>query len=109
MKKNKSSVSQKRQDITKYKMLYDNVLIKAIEVAEVKEGVMRADGTEEKPMIGEVIGVGSGRILDTGGMKELEVKVGDTVIFNPYMTEKYNLDGDDYYTVHEEDIRGYLR
>lgn len=96
------------QDITGYKLLYDNVLIKAIDISSVK-GVLRGKRTEDKPVVGKVISVGSGRILDTGGVKELEVQKGDVVLFNQYMTIKYNLNKEDFFLVREEDIVGYLR
>jgi len=96
------------QDITKYKLLYDNVLLKAIDISSVK-GIIRGKRPEDKPIIGEVISVGSGRILDTGAMKEMEVKVGDTVLSNQYMTIKYNLNKEDFFLIREEDIVGYLR
>jgi len=94
------------QDITKYDLLYDNVLIKAIDITHVK-GVVRGQRTEDKPTVGLVISVGPGRVLDTGGKVEMEVKVGDTVIFNPYMTIPYNLNKEVFYIVREEDIIGH--
>ena len=96
------------QNITEYKLLYDNVLIKALDISSVK-GIVRGKRTEDKPIVGEVVSVGSGRVLDTGGMKEMEIKVGDTVLFNQYMTIKYNLNKEDFYLVREEDVVGYLR
>ena len=96
------------QNITQYKLLYDNILIKAIDISSVK-GIIRGKRTEDKPIVGEVISVGSGRILDTGGMKDMEIKVGDTVLFNQYMTIKYNLNKEDFYLVREEDCVGYFR
>ena len=99
---------EKYQDITKYKLLYDNILIKSIDISSVK-GIIRGKRTEDKPIVGEVISVGSGRILDTGAMKEMEVKVGDIILFNQYMTIEYNLNKDKYYLIREEDVVGYLR
>jgi len=101
-------INKSFQDITKYKLIYDNVLIKAIDISSVK-GVIRGKRTEDKPIVGEVVSVGSGRILDTGGMKEMEIKVGDIVLFNQYMTIQYNLNKENFYLLREEDIVGYLR
>jgi len=96
------------QNITNYKLLYDNILIKAIDITSVK-GVIRSKRTEDKPVVGKVVSVGSGRVLDTGGMKKMEVKVGDVVLFNQYMTTKYNLNKEEYFLIREEDIVGYIR
>lgn len=96
------------QDITKYKLLYDNILIKSIDISSVK-GIARGKRTEDKPVVGEVISVGTGRILDTGGMKKMDIKVGDTILFNQYMTTKYNLNKETYYLCREEDCVGYQR
>jgi len=87
----------KYQDITKYTLLHDNVLIKGIKVEEV-DGIINPDSYEDKPEIGEVISVGN-----------VKVYVGDKVLFNKYSTTKFNLDGMDFFMVREEDIVGYIR
>lgn len=98
----------KYQDITKYKLLYDNVLIKGIKIDDI-DGIIQPDSYEDKPQLGEVITVGTGRLLDSGATKELDVKVGDHVLFNQHSTTKFNLDGNDFYIVREEDVTGYIR
>ncbi len=94
---------QNNFDITTYNILYDNVLIKAIEVEEVG-GIYRPQQYDDKPEIGEVIKIGEGRIFDNGTVIPLKVKIGDTVFFNKYSTTKFNSNGIDYYIVREEDI-----
>lgn len=94
--------------ITDFKILYDNVLVKGIEIKE-KDGVLLASSYEDKPEFGEVVSVGEGRIFDTGEVVQLKVKKGDMVYFNKYSSTKLNVDGNDYFVVHEEDIVGYIR
>jgi len=88
-----------KQDITKYKFLLDNILVKGIKIEEV-DGIYNPDSYEDKPEIGEVVSV--------GGQVE-EIKVGDTVLFNKYSTTKFNFDGVDYFVVRSEDCIGYQR
>lgn len=97
------------QDITNYEFIGDNVLIKAVDISSVKDGIYRGKKVEDKPIIGEVISCGKGRTLDSGGFAEMEIRKGDMVLFNQYMTIKYNISGEDYYTVRAEDVVAVLR
>lgn len=92
-------------DITTFRMLHDNVLIKSIEVRE-KDGILKPQSYEDKPEVGEVISIGAGRILENGGVTDMMVAVGETVLFNKYSATKFNLDGKDYYVVRQEDVVG---
>ena len=94
-----------KTDITKFRILYDNVLIKAFEIEE-RDGIIRPSSYEKKPELGIIITVGTGRVFDTGETVPLQVKVGQTALFNKYSATKFNLDGYDYYIVREEDIIG---
>lgn len=96
------------QDITKYTILHDNVLIEGLEVPQIK-GILSPRGYEQKPKHGKVIAIGKGRIYDDGTLIPLSVKVDDIVTFNEHSTTNINLNGVDYYVVREEDIIGYLR
>lgn len=96
------------QDITKFKLIYDNILVKEIPITNVK-GVLRSKRKEDKPILGEVISVGTGRLLDTGEMKAMDIKVGDIILFNKYMLTSFNLNREEYFTLSEEDCIGYLR
>lgn len=101
-------MSKKNIDITKFNILYDNVLVKAVEISE-KDGIVKPAQYEDKPEIGEVLNVGEGRIFDNGTIVPLKVKKGDTVFFNKYSSTKFNFDGDDIYLVREDDVLGYVR
>lgn len=99
---------KKLPKITDFKLLYDNVLVRALVVRE-KRGVIVAIGSDNKPEIGEVVSIGSGRLLDNGESIPLNVKVKDIVYFNKYLSTKFNFDGEDFYVLREEDIVAYKR
>ena len=62
----------------------------------------------EKPSQGKVLAVGSGKQLDNGTVRALEVKVGDKVLFGKYSGNEVKVDGDDLIVMREEDIMGIL-
>lgn len=101
MKKNQLNLS-------KFNILYDNVLVKGIHVDEV-DGVLIPASYEDKPEIGEVLKIGTGRVFDNGTIIPLSIKIGDIVYFNKYTHTKFRWEGQDYYVVREEDIVAYSR
>ena len=92
-------------DITKFRILHDNVLVKTFEI-EKKDGIVKPSSYEDKPELGEVISKGPGHWLECGQLIEVEVDKGETVLFNKYSATKFNLDGYDYFIVRAEDIVG---
>ncbi len=85
--------------------LADRVVVKAIEQEEkTKGGIVLPDTAKEKPQEGEVLAVGSGRLLDNGERVPLEVKVGDRVVFSKYGGTEIKLDGEEYIILRESDI-----
>lgn len=85
--------------------LGDRVLVKPIEQEErTKGGIVLPDTAKEKPQMGEVIAIGSGRLLDNGQKVPLEVKVGDRIIYAKYGGTEVKLDGTDYLILRESDI-----
>lgn len=94
--------------ITNYQMLYDNILVEAIEIEEV-DGVIRANSYDDKPEEGVVVSVGHGRVFESGEVVPLQIKEKDRVLFNKYSSTKFNLEGKEYFVVREEDIVGYAR
>ncbi len=95
-------------DIKKFNILYDNIFVEGIELEE-KSGIVTSNAYEDKPELGKVLSVGAGRLLDSGIIKSLTVKVGDVIYFNKYSTTKFNFDGKDYFVVREEDVVGFIR
>ncbi len=91
--------------------LGDRVLVKPLEAEEKsKGGIVLPDSAKEKPQEGEVIAVGSGKVLDDGSTKALEVKPRDKVLYGKYSgTEVTTKDGDDYLIMREEDILAIIK
>jgi len=71
-------------------------------------GIVIPDSATEKPIQGEILAVGNGKILDNGEVRPLDVKVGDKVLFGKYSGTEVKLDGDDYLVMREEDIMGVI-
>ena len=86
--------------------LADRVVIKALEAAEEikKGGIIIPDTAKEKPMQGEVMEVGTGRVTDDGKRINLEVKKGDKVLYGKYSGTEVSLNGDELLIMRESDI-----
>lgn len=91
--------------------LGDRVLVKPLEAEEkTKGGIVLPDTAKEKPQEGEVIAVGSGKLLDDGSTKALEVKVGDRVLYGKYSgTEVTTKEGEELLIMREEDILAIIK
>ncbi len=90
------------------------MLIKVLEAEErTKGGIVLPDTAKEKPQEGEVVAVGIGRLLDSGTVKALEVKVGDRILFGKYSGTEVSLRGhksdEDLMILREEDILAILK
>lgn len=89
--------------------LGDRVIIKPLPQEEkTKSGLIIPDTAKEKPQQGEVVAVGSGRILDNGTKVEMEVKTGNKVLYGKYSGTEIKLDGEEYLIVKESEILGIL-
>ena len=87
------------------KPLHDRVVIKRMEEEKVSAGgIVIPDSATEKPIRGEVVAVGTGKPLDSGSTRELQVKVGDTVLFGKYSGTEVKIDGTEYLVVREDDL-----
>ena len=85
--------------------LGDRILIKPLEAEEkTKGGIVLPDTAKEKPQEGKVVAVGKGRVLESGKVEPLEVKVGDIVLYGKYSGTEITKEGDEYLFVKEEDI-----
>ncbi len=93
----------------KFKPLKDRVLVKYSEEAEKSTGGLYIpDSAKEKPQRGEIIAIGPGRVTDDGKLQKMDVKVGDTVLFEKYSGSKINIDDVEYLIIKEEDILGII-
>ena len=87
------------------KPLGDRVVIRVLEQEEkTASGIFLPDTAKEKPSQGEVIAVGSGKLLDDGKRLALDVKVGDKIIFSKYAGTEVKFEGTDYLIVSERDF-----
>ena len=87
------------------KPLYDRVVIKRMEEEKLSAGgIVIPDSATEKPIKGEVIAVGGGKVLDNGQLRAPQVKVGDKVLFGKYSGTEVKLDGIDLLVVKDDDI-----
>ena len=85
--------------------LGDRVLVKALESeSKTKGGIVLPDTAKEKPQKGEIIAVGSGRLLEDGTKKSLEVKIGDKVLYGKYAGTEIKVEDQEYLILREEDI-----
>jgi len=89
--------------------LHDRVLVKRfLEEEKSKGGIIIPDTAKEKPIQGEIIAVGAGRIAEDGKIRPLEVKKGDKVLFGKYSGTEIKIEGDDFLMMREEDILGII-
>jgi chaperonin GroES len=93
----------------KIRPLQDRIIVKRIEEEEkTKGGIIIPDSAKEKPMEGEVIAVGSGKVLDNGTKQAPEVKTGDRVLFGKYSGTEVKIEGVEHLIMREDDILGVL-
>jgi len=89
--------------------LHDRVLVKRVEEEEVvKGGIIIPDTAKEKPMEGEVIAVGSGKVMDDGKRAAMDVKAGDRILFGKYSGTEIKIDNQDYLIMREDEILAVL-
>jgi chaperonin GroES len=87
------------------KPLADRVVVKPSEAEEkTKGGIIVPDTAKEKPVWGEVIAVGPGRVSDDGKQIPMEVKVGDRVLYGKYSGTEVTIDGEELLIMRESDI-----
>ena len=93
----------------KIRPLHDRVVIRRMEEERKSAGgIVIPDSAAEKPIQGEVIAVGNGKILDSGEVRSLDLKVGDKVLFGKYSGTEVKIGGEDLLVMREEDIMGVI-
>ncbi|MEQ6340835.1 MAG: co-chaperone GroES [Gammaproteobacteria bacterium] len=89
----------------KIRPLHDRVIIRRMEEERKSAGgIVIPDTAAEKPVRGEVIAVGKGKILENGEVRTLAVKPGDRVLFGKYSGTEIKVEGEDLLVMREEDI-----
>ena len=89
----------------KLRPLHDRVIVKRMEEERMSAGgIVIPDSAAEKPVRGEVLAVGNGKILESGDKRELDIKVGDMVLFGKYSGTEVKVEGEELLVMREEDI-----
>ncbi len=89
----------------KLRPLHDRVIVKRVEEEDKSPGgIVLPDAAKEKPIRGEVLAVGNGKLLDNGEIRPVGLEVGDIVLFGKYGGTEVKLDGEDLLVMREDDI-----
>ena len=93
----------------KIRPLHDRVIIRRLEEErKTAGGIVIPDSAAEKPVRGEIVAVGNGKILDNGDVRALDVKVGNKVLFGKYSGTEVKVEGEDLVVMREDDIMAVL-
>jgi chaperonin GroES len=85
--------------------LHDRVIIRRMEEEKTSPGgIVIPDSAAEKPVKGQVVAVGKGKILDNGDIRPLDVKKGDLILFGKYSGTEVSVDGEELLVMREDDI-----
>jgi chaperonin GroES len=89
----------------KIRPLHDRVIIRRVEEERTTPGgIVIPDSATEKPIKGEVIAVGNGKLLDSGEIRALDLKKGDKVLFGKYSGTEVKVDGEELLVMKEDDV-----
>ena len=93
----------------KIRPLHDRIVVRRVEDERTSPGgIVIPDTVAEKPMQGEVIAAGNGKIQEDGTVRPLDVKIGDKVLFGKYAGTEIKLDGEEVLMMREDDVMGIL-
>jgi chaperonin GroES len=93
----------------KVRPLQDRLVVKRLaEEEKSKGGIIIPDTAKEKPIEGEVIAVGSGKVLEGGKVRPLDVKAGDKVLFGKYAGTEIKVDGVEHLILREDEVLGII-
>jgi chaperonin GroES len=91
----------------KIRPLQDRILVKRVEAEQrTKGGIIIPESAKEKPIEGEVVAVGNGKVGDDGKLRAVDVKVGDKILFGKYSGTEVKIDDIEHLIIREEDILG---
>ena len=89
--------------------LHDRVVVRRMEEERTSAGgIVIPDSATEKPIQGEIVAVGNGKIMDNGDHRSLDVKVGDRVLFGKYSGTEVKVSGEEVVVMREDDIMGVI-
>jgi chaperonin GroES len=93
----------------KIRPLQDRVLVKRVaEEEKTKGGIIIPDTAKEKPIEGEVVAVGNGKVLEDGKVRPLDIKAGDRILFGKYSGTEIKVEGVEHLILREEEILGVI-
>ena len=93
----------------KIRPLQDRILVKRVEEEErTKGGIIIPDSAKEKPVEGEVVAVGNGKVTEQGKVQPLAVKKGDRILFGKYSGTEIKVDGVEHLILREEEVLGII-
>jgi chaperonin GroES len=89
----------------KIRPLHDRVIIRRMEEERTSPGgIVIPDSATEKPIKGEVIAVGNGKVLDSGEVRSLDLKAGDKVLFGKYSGTEVKVEGEELLVMKEDEV-----
>ncbi len=89
--------------------LNDRVVVRRTEEEEkTAGGIIIPDTAKEKPIQGEVVAVGNGKVMEDGTRRALDVKAGDKVLFGKYAGTDIKVEGEELLIMREDDIMGVI-
>ena len=92
-----------------FRPLYDKVLVKRVAaVQKTKSGLYIPDTAKEKPMEGVVVALGTGKVVESGKVLPLVVKLDDKVLFGKFAGNEIKVDGIEYLLMREDEILGIM-
>jgi chaperonin GroES len=87
--------------------LQDRILVRRVKEEEkTKGGIIIPDTAKEKPVEGEIVAVGTGKVLEGGKVRPLDVKAGDRILFGKYAGNEITVEGVEHLILREEEILG---
>ncbi len=93
--------------MAKLKPISDRIIVKAITAEEkTAGGIVLPDTAKEKPQEGEVLAVGPGKLLDTGKIAAMDLKIGDRVVYSKYGGTEIKLNGEEFVVLRQDDVLG---
>ncbi|MBX9961452.1 MAG: co-chaperone GroES [Burkholderiales bacterium] len=93
----------------KIRPLHDRIIVKRLEEErKTASGIVIPDTAAEKPDQGEVVAVGTGKVLDDGKTRAVAVKPGDKILFGKYSGQTVKVQGEELLVMREEDVMGVI-
>lgn len=103
------AVATKGETSLKIRPLHDRVMVRRLEEERrTAGGIVIPDTAKEKPIQGEVVAVGKGKLLENGEIRPLDVKAGDKVLFGKYSGTEVKVGNEELLVMREEDIMGII-